>query len=105
MRRLCVVLLTGLVLLLTPAGVSAAAAGGEQTQVVQVPAADSPSPTLGSTANPGANPPGDADADASDFDQVPLAVGSFVFLALLVGGSLVFYLWRRNRQSKEERTG
>jgi hypothetical protein len=45
------------------------------------------------------NPPGDSDADAQDFDQVPLVVFSFVFLADLVGGSLLFYLWRRSRKS------
>ncbi|TDD19521.1 hypothetical protein E1218_23950 [Kribbella turkmenica] len=83
MRRFLVVLLVGLILVLTTA-------------------VDTPSPTLGSTPYPGVNPPGDADSDPSDFDQVPLAVGSFLFLALLVGGSLVFYLWRRNRRSRTD---
>jgi hypothetical protein len=86
----------------TVAGASAAMGatdGHGQIPVAIQAAADTPSPTLGSTPQPGVNPPGDADADPSDFDQVPLAVGSFLFLGALVGGSILFYLWRRSRQS------
>ncbi|GAB2642630.1 hypothetical protein [Kribbella swartbergensis] len=96
-------MLSGLVLVATMAGASAAAGATDHTRQspvsVQAPAADTPSPTLGSTPQPGVNPPGDADADPSDFDQVPLAVGSFLFLGALVGGSILFYLWRRSRQN------
>jgi hypothetical protein len=87
----------------TVAGASAAMGAtdghGQIPVGIQAPAADTPSPTLGSTPQPGVNPPGDADADPSDFDQVPLAVGSFLFLGALVGGSILFYLWRRSRHS------
>jgi hypothetical protein len=99
MRRLWVLLLAGFVLLLTSAAGSADF--GQSGVAVQAPVADSPSPTLGSTPQPGVNPPGDTDADASDFDQTPLVVISFLFLALLVGGSLLFYLWRRSRSTRE----
>jgi hypothetical protein len=104
MRRLYVLLLTGLVLVVTFAGFRTATGAdrGGQIRVAEPAfAADVPSPTLGSTPQPGVNPPGDADADPSDFDQVPLAVASFLFLGLLVGGSLLFYLWRRGRRTRE----
>jgi hypothetical protein len=104
MRRACVLLLTGLVLVVTLAGVPTAVGAADRDGHIRVagpaPAADVPSPTLGSMPQPGVNPPGDADADASDFDQVPLAVASFLFLGLLVGGSLLFYRWRRSRQTR-----
>ena len=104
MRRACVLLLTGLVLVVTLVGVPTAMGadrGGGIRVAGSVPAADVPSPTLGSTPQPGVNPPGDADADPSDFDQVPLAVASFLVLGLLVGGSLLFYLWRRSRRPRD----
>jgi hypothetical protein len=47
------------------------------------------------------NPPGVNDADARDFDRTPLVVISFLFLGVLVGGSLLFYLWRRNRRTRQ----
>jgi hypothetical protein len=105
MRRLRILLLAGLVLVVTSAGVHATAGsadrGGRTRAAVQAPVADTPSPTLGSTPQPGVNPQGDTDADPSDFDQTPLAVISFLFLGLLVGGSLLFYLWRRSRRTRE----
>jgi hypothetical protein len=106
MGRLRELLLTGLVLVATSAGVSAAAVpadrlGRSGAIAAQVPAADTPSPTLGSTPQPGVNPPGVNDGDARDFDRTPLAVISFLFLGALVGGSLLFYLWLRNRRPRE----
>jgi hypothetical protein len=102
MRGVCFLLLSGLAVVGTFAVLPTArgsADRGSQTHVAaQAPAAVTPSPTLGSTPQLGVNPPGDADADPSDFDQVPLVVISFVFLGLLVGGSLLFYLWRRSRR-------
>ncbi|HEY4567940.1 MAG TPA: hypothetical protein VIH10_00700 [Kribbella sp.] len=59
------------------------------------------SPTLGSTPQAGVNPAGPGDGDANDYSRVPLVVVSFLFLALLVGGSLLFYLRRRTRESRE----
>ncbi|MFI5707104.1 hypothetical protein [Kribbella sp. NPDC051620] len=60
--------------------------------------ADSPSPTLGSTPQPGVNPPGDNDGDPADWSQVWLAVVAPLTIAVLVGGSIVVYLIRRNRR-------
>jgi hypothetical protein len=105
MGKLRALILTGLVLVVTFAGVPAGAAPGDHVaQTVTAaagPATDTPSPTLGSTPQPGVNPPGVNDADPKDFDRVPLVVISFIFLAALVGGSLLFYLWRRSRQTRE----
>ncbi|WBQ04488.1 hypothetical protein [Kribbella sp. CA-293567] len=68
------------------------------TQVMLAPAADSPSPSLGSTPRPGVNPPGDNDGDAADFSQVGLGVLAPLTIVAVVGGSLVFYLIRRARR-------
>ena len=64
------------------------------------PMADSPSPTLGSTPQPGVNPPGDNDGDAADFSQVWLGVLAPLTIVVLVGGSIAFYLIRRSRRSR-----
>jgi len=105
MRRLYVLVLIGLLLAVTSVGLRAAAGPvalrGDSRASTMARAAPSASPTLGSTPQPGVNPPGDADADPSDFDQVPLIVISFLFLGMLVGGSILFYLWRRSRRTRE----
>jgi len=113
MRRIWVVLLSGLAVVITAAGLYFAVGGtglAEQAgraAEVAVPAAASPSasaspsPTLGSTPQAGVNPAGAGDGDANDYNRVPLVVGSFLFLALLVGGSLLFYLRRRTRETRE----
>jgi len=104
MRQLRVVLIAGLLAVFTSFGFSpdAGATPIVHKAAVSFPAVDSPSPTLGSTPQPGVNPPGDSDADADDFDQVPLVVISFLALGLLVGGSVLFYLWRRSRPTREK---
>jgi hypothetical protein len=70
------------------------------TAVAVVPAADSPSPTpsLGATTTPAADLPGDNDGDAADYSQTGLVFISAGALVLAVGGSLGFYLLRRNRR-------
>ena len=65
-----------------------------------LPMADSPSPTLGSTPQPGVNPPGDNDGDAADFSQVWLGVLAPLTIVVVVGGSIAFYLIRRSRRSR-----
>ena len=61
-------------------------------------AAPTPSPTLGSTNSPGANPPGAADTDPQDYDgAIWVVVGVAIVAVLVVGGTLV--LTRRRRQA------
>lgn len=104
MRRLYVLLLTGLMLVVTATGLRPAfgSVGSDghirATAIVKAPAADSPSPTLGSTAQPGVNPPGDNDADANDFTQAPLVVIAFLIL-VLIGGAILLYISRRGRST------
>jgi hypothetical protein len=68
-----------------------------------VPAADTPSPTLGSTPQPGVNPPDDNDGDANDWTQPWLGVAAPLTIAVLVGGSLAIYLTRRSRRKTTRR--
>ncbi|WP_433166832.1 hypothetical protein [Kribbella sp. CA-247076] len=73
--------LLGLALMLMPAGAQAAD--------------PSPSPTLGSTASPNANPPGAQDGDANDYRGVTwVVIGAGIVVVLVAGGS---YLLFRNR--------
>lgn len=110
MGRLRGLLLTGLILVLASAGATTATAtsadqvGQTTAAAVQVPAADTPSPSLGSTPQPGVNPPGDSDADPSDFNEVRLVLIAFLVLAALIGGALLFYLWRRRTREQVRRT-
>ncbi|ONI73861.1 hypothetical protein BWI15_10600 [Kribbella sp. ALI-6-A] len=78
-----------------------AVADGVTTTSMTIPAADSPSPTpsLGSTPRTGADGAGDNDGDAADFSQTGLVFISAGAIVLAVGGSVVFYLIRRNRRS------
>jgi hypothetical protein len=63
-----------------------------------LPRADSPSPTLGSTPQPGVNLPGDNDGDAADYSQLPLVLVTALTLVVVVGGSITVYLIRRGRR-------
>ena len=71
--------LLGLALMLAPAGAHAA----------------DPSPTLGSTASPNANPPGAQDEDPNDYRGVTwVVIGVAVVVVLVAGGSFLVF---RNR--------
>ena len=131
-RRLRVGLLSGLVAVITAAGLYVAVGGtgvaeraGRGT-ALETPAAAGPSSTLGSTPQSptlgstqhspalgstpqaavrdgdaeGVNLPGDADAEPADFGGTPLVL-ALLFLGLLVGGWVVFHLWRRSRTTRE----
>lgn len=76
----------------------ALAAPYADTPYADTPYADTPSPTLGSTPQPGTNPAGDNDGDPADFSQVPLVFGGLA-IAVIVIGSIVFYLSRRARRA------
>jgi hypothetical protein len=108
MRAIYVVLLTAFVMLAPPGSASgsesperaeAVAVGAVVEAVVSAEA--TPSPTLGSTPQRGTDLPGSADGDSQDFEKTYLAVVSFLFLAFLVGSSVLFYLWRRSRKTRE----
>jgi hypothetical protein len=108
MRRTYVVLMTAL-LVAAAAGARPVAgwfgAGGlaSVTAVAQASATPTPTPSLGSTPQTGVEPPGVGDGDPQDYDRTPLVVISFLFLGLLVAGSLGFYLWRRTRRARASR--
>ncbi|MFF0344728.1 hypothetical protein [Kribbella sp. NPDC004875] len=78
-------------LLLASASVPAQAKAGTP----QEPAA-TPTPTLGSTASPKADPPGAGDPDANDFNKAPLVVIAVLVVAAVVAGG-TFYLVRSRR--------
>jgi hypothetical protein len=104
MRRSSFVLLA--ILLVVAAGMARPVAGwlgsgGQATVAALAPA--TPTPSLGSTPQTVAELPNDNDGDVQDYDQVPLVVISFLFLGLLVAGSVGFYLWRRTRQTRAGR--
>jgi hypothetical protein len=103
MRGLYGVLASALLLVALPVPTASAsgAARTEGPEVVVAGEAPSPSPSLGSVQHRTAELPGTADDDAHDFEKTYLAVVSFLFLAFLVGGSLLFYLWRRSRTTRE----
>ena len=76
--------LLGLMVMLAPAGAWAAD--------------PSPSPTLGSTASPNANPPGAQDADANDYrGSTWVVIGAAIIVVLVAGGSFLVF---RNRGGK-----
>jgi hypothetical protein len=83
-----------------PPGMSSSAAG--TTAVSIIPAADSPSPTasLGATPAPEVELAGDNDSDAADYSETGLVFVSAGALVLAVGGSVAFYLIRRNRRRR-----
>jgi hypothetical protein len=74
------------------------AAPPQSSAATITPVADSPSPTLGSTPQPGVNPPDDNDGDAADWTQPWLGVVAPLTIAVLVGGSIGVYLLRRARR-------
>lgn len=116
MRRLWVVVMSGVVavfmvvgLYFAVGGPGPAARAGEAARVavpaaqVAVPAADSPSvtPSLGSTPQTGVNGPGPNDGDPNDFNRLPLVFGALIILVLLLGGSGAFFAIRRRRRQHQ----
>ncbi|MEU0095463.1 hypothetical protein [Kribbella sp. NPDC006257] len=101
MRWVRGVVLLGVLVAALSLPVSGPAVGPGPVQAVAVTPSPTPTPTLGSTPQPAVDPPGTADGDAHDFDDAGLAVISFVFLAALVGSSILFYFWRRSRKTRE----
>jgi LPXTG-motif cell wall-anchored protein len=102
MRRIWLFLLSGVVVVITAAGLFLSVGGSGVAEragrgAAEVQAVASPSPSLGSTPQPGVNPPGDADADADDFGQAPLILIAFGILVVLVAGGVLFYR-RRQKQ-------
>jgi hypothetical protein len=87
-----------LALALGGAAVQSLAVAAPPSAATITPVAESPSPTLGSTPQPGVNPPGDNDGDPSDWTEVGLAVVAPLTIAVVVGGSIVAYLIRRARR-------
>jgi hypothetical protein len=101
-RRLTTLLV---MLLLTGIAVSVPVAAMAQTTprvtagVATTVAEPTPSPTLGATPQPDRAPGDDNDGNWSDYTQTLLAVVAPLSLAVIVGGSVLFYLLRRNRRS------
>ncbi|TWD84068.1 hypothetical protein FB561_5241 [Kribbella amoyensis] len=93
MKRLCAALLIGLLIAIMPTGIAEAVGGDEIGAGVS---AASPSPSLGSTPQPGVEQSGDNDGDAADFSQVPLAFAGLAIVVIVLG-SVAFYLRRRQR--------
>ncbi|MET9268164.1 hypothetical protein [Kribbella sp. NPDC003557] len=62
-----------------------------------------PSPTVGSTNSPAADPPGSADSSPDDYDKaVWVVVGAGIVVVLVAGGT--FFLLRTRRIDMQQRS-